>query len=81
MDVALILATEAPAIIDEGFCDAGLGCWAPYAFVGLGLAALGYVLVRTRRRSEEAYWQRRRLEAERRANDPDMAKPRPDEQL
>ena len=79
MDVVSILATESPSIIDTGFCDAGLSCWLPYGLVGLGLVGLGYIVSRTRRRSEEAYWRRRMYEEELRAADPDMAKPPPEE--
>ncbi len=44
--------------------------------IGAGIIlGLWFVISRTRKRNYDAYWERRRREAERRANDPDMARP------
>lgn len=65
----------AQSVIDEGFfeqCD--FGCYVGFAATGGVLIGLGFVVTKTRRRAEDAYWQRKRREAERRAEDPDMAR-------
>ena len=49
--------------------------WILGAAVILGL---WFVISRTRKRSYDAYWERRRREQEQRLNDPDMAKPEED---
>jgi hypothetical protein len=66
----------AQSVIDEGFfADCGTGCIFTFAAVGAVLIGLGLLIGRTKRRAEDDYWRRRRIEEERRLNDPDMAKP------
>jgi hypothetical protein len=44
--------------------------------IGAGvILALWFVVSRTRKRSYNEYWERRRREQDRRRNDPDMASP------
>lgn len=43
-----------------------------FVIVGVAIVALYLLLRRTRQRTEQAYWDRRRVERERMDNDPDM---------
>lgn len=46
-----------------------------FVAVGLALGGVYWIVRRSRRRSEQDYWDRRAREEEMRRNDPDMAKP------
>jgi hypothetical protein len=54
----------------------GILLWLIGAGVILGL---WFLISRTRKRSYDAYWERRRRDEARRRNDPDMAGPEPDD--
>jgi hypothetical protein len=60
----------------EGFCaDGDWGCWAMVVVIGLALSGVYLLISRTRRRSTNDYYKRRKWEQDLRAHDPDMAKP------
>ena len=55
--------------------DDGGASWV-FWLLGVGvILGLWWVIARTRKRSYDAYWERRKRDEQRRADDPDMAKP------
>ena len=70
LPIAVAVVAQQVNLPDEG----GLS-WL-FWLLGAGvILGLWFVVSRTRKRTYEAYWDRRRREEERRANDPDMARP------
>lgn len=67
------LAQDGDAIIPNQPEDGG--SLLVFVVVGLVLGSVYWIVRRSRRRSEQAYWDRRDREEELRRNDPDMAKP------
>ena len=55
--------------------DGGGLSWLPWLLGAGVILGLWFVVARTRKRTYNAYWERRKREQERRANDPDMAPP------
>ncbi len=51
------------------------GALVVFAVVGAAIGAVYWLIRRSRRRSEDAYWERNALQEELRRNDPDMARP------
>ena len=73
MSTALIAASIVAQ--DVNLPDEGGLSWV-FWLLGAGvIVGLWFVVARTRKRTYNAYWERRRREQELRANDPDMAKP------
>ncbi len=62
---------------DEGTFPEDSGARVVFVLVGIAIVGLYFLLRNTRRRTEQAYWDRRRKEEERRATDPDMRKDDP----
>jgi flagellar biosynthesis/type III secretory pathway M-ring protein FliF/YscJ len=58
-----------PTRPDEG------GALAVWIVLIVVLVGIYFLIQRTRRRSEQAYWERQERERQRRLNDPDMRKP------
>lgn len=55
--------------------EAGGGAWFFWILGAAVILGLWFVVARTRKRTYNAYWERKRREEELRANDPDMARP------
>ena len=55
--------------------EAGGGAWFFWVLGAAVILGLWFVIARTRRRTYDAYWERKRREEQLRANDPDMAPP------
>lgn len=69
------MAFAPPVILTEstdGILPEDPGARVVFVIVGIVILGLHFLLRRTRRRSEAAYWERRRQEQELRDNDPDM---------
>ena len=66
--VAPILLTEA----SDGVVPADPGARILFVIIGVVILGLYFLLRATRRRSEDAYWERRQREQDRRNADPDM---------
>jgi hypothetical protein len=65
----------APVILTEatdGILPEDPGARVVFVIIGIAILGLYFLLRRTRRRSEAAYWERRKRERELRDNDPDM---------
>jgi len=70
MLLASMLAQATPDVAEAG------GGAVIFWLIGAGvILALWFVVSRTRKRSYNEYWERRRREQDRRRNDPDMASP------
>ncbi len=54
--------------------EAGGGAWFFWILGAAVILGLWFVVARTRKRTYNAYWERKRREEELRANDPDMAR-------
>ena len=55
--------------------EAGGGGWFFWLLGAAVILGLWFVISRTRKRTYNAYWERKQREADLRANDPDMAAP------
>lgn len=73
----MVLAGIVAQIIETP--DGGGGAWFLWILSLAVLVGLWFLLARTRRRTYDAYWDRKRREEELRANDPDMARPDEDQ--
>lgn len=58
--------------------EAGGGGWFFWLLGAAVILGLWFVISRTRKRTYNAYWERKQREADLRANDPDMAHPEED---
>jgi hypothetical protein len=74
LDTAVVAQSDGAHLPDGS--GGGILFWLVGAAVILGL---WFLISRTRKRSYDAYWERRRREEALRRNDPDMAHPDPDD--
>ena len=74
------LAAFAPPVIltesADGIFPDDPGARVVFVLIGMGIVGLYLLLRRTRRRSEAAYWERRKREQDQRDSDPDMRRDR-----